>query len=126
MITLQFGVFDPRCGGQRFRHRSLAEGMQHGSTPRSRRNFNATQAALRRYKPLWKAPGTGHVLAELAAKNGQMFQMLMICMNHGDVLTRSRCVILRRGDAKTAKKLGDCHGIPLSNGKGSRALHLFC
>ncbi len=75
-------------------------------------------------KPLWKAPGTGHLLAELEANNGQMFQMLMMCMKHGDVLTRSRCVILRRCDAKAAKELGDCHGIPLSNGKRSRALQL--
>ena len=51
----------------------------------------------------------------------------MMCMKHGDVLTRSRCVILRRCDAKAAKELGDCHGIPLSNGKRSRALrHYSC
>ena len=66
-------------------------------------------------KPLWKAPGTGHLLAEIAATNGQM---LMMCMKHGDVLTRSRCVILRRCDAKAAKE----DGIPLSNGERSKAL----
>ena len=114
-------IFDQRCGGQRFRHRSLAE----CSTDRHRVRLDVTSMPLRQHcegtKPLWKAAGTGH-LAELAAKNGQM---LMMCMKHGDVLTRSRCVILRRCDAKAAKELGDCHGIPLSNGKRSRALQLF-
>ena len=122
--SLQFGVFeffDQRCGGQRFRHRSLAE----CNTDRHRVRLDVTSMPLRQHcegtKPLWKAAGTGH-LAELAAKNGQM---LMMCMKHGDVLTRSRCVILRRCDAKAAKELGDCHGIPLSNGKRSGALQLF-